>query len=320
MLRINREQRLLCLFCILFVAFALRIFRFPDHPSVWADEASAGYESFSLLNTGRDRWGVPWPVYFTQWGSGQNVLHSYLSIPAIALLGLSPLSVRLTTLLAGVLTIVLLYATVKCTLGERTAIVSAAALAISPWHIMSSRWGHDSNEFPFLLLLGCYGVVGALEHRGVKRKILAFLPWGAGLYSYAVGFLVIPVWLGLVTLFNLRAFVKNWRPWLIAFGLYGMIAFPIALFLVKNFVVHDALPIEKFLPFGMPLLPFNRAAQVSSEIPERWVGTFFAILSGFQEGDYRNSLVDMAPMLMVAVPLSLVGVTYWIKEAKCLSE
>jgi hypothetical protein len=49
-------------------------------------------------------------------------------------------------------------------------------------------------------------------------------------------------------------------------------------------------------------------------VPQRWIGTLFAILSGFQEGDYHNALVDMPPMLMVAVPLSLIGVAYWIKE------
>lgn len=308
------EHRLFCLICILFVGFALRAYNFPDQPSVWADEASAGYESFSLLNTGRDRWGVPWPVYFTGMGPGQNALHSYLSIPLVIIFGLSPLSIRLTTLFAGTLTIPLLYVAVKRVLGERSALFSMAALAISPWQIMSSRWGLDSNEFPFFLLLGCYAVMRALGDKGVKRKIIAFLPWGLGLYSYAIGFLVVPAWLTLVTLFNVRALVKNWRSWLIAFGIFGVTAFPIALFLIKNFVTHSVLPIETFLPFGIPLLPFNRAAQVSGAVPQRWVRTFFALLSGFQEGDYRNSLVGMASILMVTVPLSLLGVMYWIKE------
>ena len=53
------------------------------------DEASAGYEAFALLTAGIDRCGKSWPVLFISWGSGQNVLMSYLAIPFIALCGLN---------------------------------------------------------------------------------------------------------------------------------------------------------------------------------------------------------------------------------------
>jgi len=55
------------------------------------DEASAGYEAWALLQSGVDRCGKAWPVLFVSWGSGQNVLMSYLAMPFVALLGLSPL-------------------------------------------------------------------------------------------------------------------------------------------------------------------------------------------------------------------------------------
>jgi 4-amino-4-deoxy-L-arabinose transferase-like glycosyltransferase len=311
-----REHRLVWLTLVLFIAFVLRAYNFVDHPSIWADEASAGYESFSLLNTGRDRSNVPLPVYFTEWGSGQNVLHSYLSIPLVAFFGLSPLSVRLTTLFAGILTVALLYSIAKRLFGEPTAFVAMVALAITPWHIMSSRWGHDSNEFPFFLLIGCYAVLYAMENGGVKRKIVAFLPWALSLYSYAVGYLVVPVWVALVAVFNLRVLAKNWRWWLIAFFIFGVLVLPIGLFFIKNFVVHGVLPFEALLPFGMPLLAFDRGAQVTKAIPNGWIKTFFAIVSGFQEGDSRNALVDMASILMSVIPLSIVGIFFWIRDAK----
>ena len=69
------------------------------------DEASAGYEAFCLLTTGADRFGNPWPVLFPSWGSGQNVLYSYLTVPFVALFGLSEWSIRLTAALFGTLTL-----------------------------------------------------------------------------------------------------------------------------------------------------------------------------------------------------------------------
>ena len=69
------------------------------------DEASAGYEAFALLRAGIDRCGKSWPVLFVSWGSGQNVLMSYLAMPLIAAFGLNELTLRLPNAISGVLTL-----------------------------------------------------------------------------------------------------------------------------------------------------------------------------------------------------------------------
>src|SRR5512138_1804117 len=61
-------------------------------PGLNQDEASIGYESWSLLNYGIDRNGVHWPVHLVSWGSGQNALYAYLAMPFVAF-GLTPLTV-----------------------------------------------------------------------------------------------------------------------------------------------------------------------------------------------------------------------------------
>ncbi len=78
-------------------------------PGLNQDEASAGYEAWSLLNFGIDRNGCPWPVLFVSWGSGQNVLYSYLSIPFIALLGLNEVSLRLPMAITGSLALLVFW-------------------------------------------------------------------------------------------------------------------------------------------------------------------------------------------------------------------
>jgi hypothetical protein len=93
-------------FGILFLGVFLRTFQLlANPPGLYVDEATAGYETFSLLRTGADRWGLAFPVYFVNWGSGQNVLYSYLSIPFVSLFGLSRFSVRLLSLFIGILTL-----------------------------------------------------------------------------------------------------------------------------------------------------------------------------------------------------------------------
>ena len=301
---------------ILFLGFVLRAFQFSTNPpGLYFDEATIGYEAFSLLKTGADRWGLSLPIYFVNWGSGQSVLYSYLSIPFVALLGLSRFSDRLVSLFLGVLTLPLVYVTVKRSMGRNAGLIAMLLLAVLPWHVMISRWALDANLLPFFLLLGTYTMTRALSRSASRRSIvLALLPWGAALYAYALSFTVLPILLALIVLSYRKTILGNWKAWGVSAILFGILAFPLALFLFKNYFAHDTMGIERYLPFGIPLLLTNRIQYVSTPIPGRWIDTFFFIFSGFQQGDYHDSLVGNAPILMVFIPLCLIGCAYWVKD------
>ena len=77
------------LFFILIVGSLVRLVaigKFPNALNV--DEASSGYDAFSLMKYGVDRGGNSYPVYLYAWGSGQSVLYSYLMIPVLMITGL----------------------------------------------------------------------------------------------------------------------------------------------------------------------------------------------------------------------------------------
>src|SRR2546421_4554281 len=97
------KDHLLFLLIMALSAF-LRFYRFPSLPAgLNQDEASAGYESYALLLHGTDRWGNKFPVYFPGWGTGQNVLLSYLNIPFIKVFGLTIFGERFLSAILGVL-------------------------------------------------------------------------------------------------------------------------------------------------------------------------------------------------------------------------
>src|SRR5579875_2298209 len=107
---LRRRLHTTILLVVLATGAFLRLYRFPSVPAgLNQDELSAAYEAYSLSLLGTDRWGHKWPVYFPSWGSGQNVLQSYLSIPVIKLFGLTPLAVRLVPLVLALGTLPLLY-------------------------------------------------------------------------------------------------------------------------------------------------------------------------------------------------------------------
>lgn len=98
---LKNRYNLLLIF-IFSIGIFIRIFNIQNYPNALnVDEASAGYEAYSILNSGTDRNGNFLPVYLVAWGSGQNALLSYLMIPFIQLFGLNTLSIRLPMAIIG---------------------------------------------------------------------------------------------------------------------------------------------------------------------------------------------------------------------------
>jgi 4-amino-4-deoxy-L-arabinose transferase-like glycosyltransferase len=301
---------------ILAIGFFLRLWQFPNPPpGLYLDEASSGYDAFALLQTGMDRWGIRYPVYFIHWGSGQNALYTYLSMPLVAILGLSRFSIRLLNALFGILTLPLLYATIKPTLGKSAAMMATLLLALMPWHAMFSRWALESQLLPFFLLLGTFTVQRALARE--KQNVwhwFALVPWAISLYAYAIAYLLVPLLLGLIIIFYRETILRNWKIWLVNLIILGLFAAPLVLFFIKNNFVCADLPFESLLPFGIPLMPYSRLAQVTSPVLGRLEKNFWFAINGFQDGNITQALPDLSPTFVVLVPLALVGTFYAMRR------
>lgn len=156
---------------IIVAAFGIRIYSLSEiPPGLNRDEASIGYTVYSLLFTGTDEYGNPFPLSFKSFGDWKLPLYFYLSLPIVALIGLTEQSTRLLSVLAGTASVGLTYLLVRQLLSdsslsvlwsspilkdrwrEITAILSAGILAISPWHVFMSRNASESNVAVFLVL------------------------------------------------------------------------------------------------------------------------------------------------------------------------
>ena len=105
-----KRRELAAVLVLLGLGAALRLLGlgfFP--PGLNQDEASTGCDAWGLLVSGMDRNGDAWPVLFTSWGSGQNVLYAYVLLPLMALLGRSVVVLRLPAALLGTLSLFLVW-------------------------------------------------------------------------------------------------------------------------------------------------------------------------------------------------------------------
>ena len=303
---------------LLLLGIALRFALLGDLPAgLNQDEASSGYEAWSLYNYGIDRNGYSWPVLLRSWGSGQNALYTYLSIPFVAVMGLTELSLRLPSALIGSVTMVLFWALARRCRGKSFGLTALFFLAVNPWHIMISRWALESNLLPFFLLAGIYFTSLA------RDKSWAFIPAGLSfalsLYAYGTAFIFVPVFLtgALVWLIRCRAVKNRWFAW--GLMIFAVAAFPVALCQIRNALGLDSMTMGIF---SLPRLSEGR--QIATTILGG--GGFGQALNNYK--DFLRLLFTQSDMLpynamdgfglyyFFGLPLAVVGVIYSLAKRR----
>lgn len=304
--KLKQKKLLLVLVLIILFGSFIRLYELTQVPSGYnQDEVSAAYEAFALSQNGTDRWGNAWPAYFLSWGSGQNVLLSYLDIPVFAIVGINPLSIRLIPVLLGILTLPLVFLITRKLFSSKTGLIATAILALTPWHIIASRWGLESNLLPFFFLLGIYTFTKALDDRG--WIIPSLIPWVLAIYAYSVSLFFIPFILIALAICYSKKIKLNIKSWLLALVIFIIFTAPIFLMVLKNYIVKADLPIERFLPFTIPLFTTDRISQIPTgglEPALAWDWKFFS--SGFNDGSVLNSFRDYPGILPVYIMIFLL--------------
>lgn len=201
-------------------------------PALNQDEASNGVDAYYLLHFGVDRNGVSYPVQFISWGSGQSALYGYMLIPFIAILGLRPTVVRLPMLLSGLLSIPLIYYVARKTLDRQFAYLAMFFLAISPWHILLSRWGLEANLFPLLFLAG-YACLLTVNQNG-KWFILASILFALCLYAYGTAYAMVPIFMICASIILLSAKALRLKSLIMGLIAFGVTSAPMALLVIVN--------------------------------------------------------------------------------------
>lgn len=304
---------------VLTVGVALRVYQFPHLPPGFnQDEAASAYEAWSLAETGCDKWGNAWPAYFPSWGSGQNVLLAYLTAPVIKVLGLSVLSARLVLLLTSLLTLPLFFVCLR-PLGRARALLGLLILALAPWHVLLARWALESNLLPFWMLLGIVTLARALT-TGRRRWIgPALLPFAVALYAYGTTAVVLPLLLGGALVVFRAQLHRHWRVWLLALGLFLLVAGPFLLFFLENYLLHRNLAWTDSLPFSTPLLPATRISQINSDSwPTMLFKNWKFLIRGFNDGMCYNQLPGFALLIRGALPLAIIGWVATLREMNAI--
>lgn len=162
---------------IVLLAAALRIYALGSlPPGLYYDESANGVDALRVLAGAH-------PVFFTG-DQGREPLHIYLEAVAIALIGPSPLALRLPSVALGILSVAATYTTFRAFAGRTVGLIGAFLLAVSFWHLSLSRLAFRAIDLPLFSTLAAYWLWKGLGRGKLIHFALAGVFLGLDLYTY----------------------------------------------------------------------------------------------------------------------------------------
>ncbi len=280
-------------------------------PGIFTDEASIGVDSYYIGKYGMDRHGVSYPTQLTAFGQEQNAFYAYLLVPLIAIGGLKPVIVRLPMLVSGILTLPLVYGVARRIFTPRLGLLSMFFLAISPWHILLSRWGLDQNLLPFVFTLAIAALLASPQNG--RWLIIACLLFGLCFYIYGPSYFIVPFVLGpsLWILFRRKLVDRGF----LAAGIaaFCLMAISIAIFLLINSLRLSSLHVGAITIPRMPSTPrfLSQTGAIERSPGQALMGnlsSFLHILIGQTDGLIYNAFEPFGYFYKVTFPLALFGI------------
>lgn len=242
------SRRLLLLILVIILGFTLRLWRVESiPPGVNRDEASIGYTAYSILKTGRDEYGIPYPLSVKSFGDWKLPLYIYLDTIPVKFFSLNEFSVRLPSVFFGTLTIIIFYFLIleliqRGNYRQITALTGAFFLAVSPWHIHFSRVASEANIAVFLVTFSLY-----LFIKGMKNTlflILSSVILSLSLYTYHGNhiFSTLLFFILVCTTIYLKRDKKSTVFFILPFSIFAMVIFGQTVFSADSTKIAGLLP------------------------------------------------------------------------------
>lgn len=187
---------------ILMLAAFLRLVNINNNPaSMYGDELSLVYDSYSILHTGHDQSGQFLPLIFQQ-GGGRLGGYVYLSAPFVGIFGMTSLGVRFLSVLSGLGLVILVYFFCREYFNEKVGLIASFLWAISPWDIGLSRGGFETHLALFWGFLGVYSFLKAAKN--LNWYLLSAVSFFLAAFTYQTYELIGPLLIVLLILFTGR--------------------------------------------------------------------------------------------------------------------
>ncbi len=317
---------------IIVLAFGLRFYKVKTiPPSLNWDETSIAYNAYSILKTGRDEWGKSFPLHFKSYGEYKLPAQVYASIPGIFIFGLNEFGVRITPVIYGTLTVLLLYFLVQEAFRKKSvSLISAFLLAVSPWHIQLTRASFESSFALFWIVAGIWFLIKGLKKP--KWLIFSMIPFVISVYTYNSARVFTPLFLFTLAVLFRKYFWEKRKWFLIAGALFAVLMLPLVPFVLsgeasaryKLVSITDEKGLiprinerrgASTLPWIFPRAVHNKVTYLSFYFAKNYLAHFtpdFLFVNG--AGHRQHHVQGVGELYWFQAPFLLLGVFFLIKK------
>ncbi len=306
------------------MGFLLRVHKLSDIPhGFFADEASIGYNAYTILTKGTDEYGTRFAVFFRAFGEYKSPIQIYATVPFVAIFGLNEFSVRLPSAIFGTLTIIVVYLLTKELFSHLSPhhsgvadtprndkvipLLAALFLAVSPWHIHFSRTSLEGQTvFIFFTTLGLYFFIKSQYN--TKFLFLSVIAFGFSLYCYFPARIFIPLFGLFFIILYAKFFLQNKKLATLNSVLFLLLLMPL--------ILHTVLPsgLTRWNQVNIFSQP-PKDVSIPSHVIHSYLSHFsldFLFLKGDIDipGQFitRHSVRGMGELYFFQLPLVLAGI------------
>jgi 4-amino-4-deoxy-L-arabinose transferase-like glycosyltransferase len=238
--QVKKQRFAIAFLLVVFLALFLRGWQFGNLPaSLYFEEPALGYDAYSIFKTGKDMHGNSFPVVaFASFGDYKPSGYFYLTAPFVGIFGMSEISVRLPSLILGMITVISVMFMAQAMFRERlVTIFSGLAIALMPTAVHLSRAAFEVNAAVGLLSISLASLLWTKKKAMLLPISVIFL--AASMYTYHSLRLVAPLLFLLTVFFFLGpiTLIRQKVAWASA-GLFILLILPILIAIRSPEVVH----------------------------------------------------------------------------------
>ncbi|TJY62129.1 glycosyltransferase family 39 protein [Sinimarinibacterium sp. CAU 1509] len=199
----------------------------------FCDEASIGYNAYSIAKTGHDEHGVAFPLFFKAFGEYKPPLYIYSAAVSTAMFGKSEFATRLPSALFMSLTMVLAYLLLRQQVSAGAGLIAVAIMAIEPWLNHYSHLAFNLTALPMLLTLSVLLLLHGLNNRHRGALWLSALTFSVAFYTYPPARPFVPLFvLTALWIYREQVMASGWSRMTMFCAIAGLSAVPFVYYLL----------------------------------------------------------------------------------------
>lgn len=315
---------------VLALALLVRVIGPFTPPALNWDEVSHGYNAYSILTTGKDEWGVSFPLIFRAYGDYKLPVYIYLTAVSELLFGLTPFAIRLVSVLAGLAAVYFTFLLTKELFPKNKTLpcVSAILVAIEPWSLFMSRAAFEANLAVALIIAGAYFFLKTKDY--FKYLPVAVTLLGLSVWTYNTARIFSPLLIAAIGTIYCKELVArakaSKRTVLVALlisivfflPMFWQLAHPVGQARYSKVAIIDQGAINKIeharltttLPPSLAKLVFNRPVYFAKVFSLNYLSHFTPAFLGFKGGtQYQFSVPGLGVLFaadLIFIPLGLL--------------